>query len=149
MSREDQNDLLKVRTELHFGNDMEFLKNTERKDFGANSHNLLQLGEEIRIYPEARPIGEMLAQIGDPEDILEGAGLNDAEDARLTLESLESAEKLTGEKMPNPEVYKSVAQIRAKGSLVENLIQDNGRISGAMLDAGIATKEEEKPKSLP
>ena len=61
MSREDQKDLLKIRTELHFGKDDEFLKNSERKDFGANAQNLLQLGEEIRIYPEARPIGEMLA----------------------------------------------------------------------------------------
>ena len=66
-----------------------------------------------------------------------------------TLASLESAEKITGQKMPNPEVYHSVAQIRAKGSLVENLIQNNGRITGDMIDVAATSKEEEKPKQLP
>ena len=80
--------------------------------------SFLQL-EDSRAYPEPRPIGEMMAQIGDFEEIkasnmmsrtaeqdtaiLGGSNLNDDEDIATTLESMKTAEKMTGTKLKEVE----------------------------------------------
>ena len=87
----------------------EFVKNDLRKF----EKSFLQI--EDRIYPTPSPIGEILAQIGDFDEItnsnmisrtaeqdqaiLGGSSLNDEEDMSSTLESIKTAEKMTGSKL--------------------------------------------------
>ena len=148
ISKEEQTNLLNSRSEMTFADD-EFVKNSERKLFLTGAQNLVQITDQH--YPEARPIGEVMAMIGmeNTDDILSGAQLNDDDDTNETLQSLESAEKTMGVKMGSPEVYHKVATIRQNGAIVENLLASNNRISSEMIELGATPKDEEKPKDVP
>lgn len=112
ISTEDQKALTTQKTKMTFQND-NFVMN-ERRVFGAADKNLpkgslLMLEEEMH-YPEPRPIGEVLMQMWSsfPADydgkVLAGAQLNDEDDTATTLESLKSAEAISGNKMTTPTV---------------------------------------------
>ena len=120
ITTEDQKNLISQKSEMHFDSADEFIKNDKR----TFNKVLLQLDADIS-YPEARPIGEMLAQIernsvADDAKILSGASLNDDDDANETLESLKLAENAMGAKMGVPQVRKEF--YKNSGSQVENLL---------------------------
>ena len=100
----------------------EFVKNDLRKF----DKSFLQV--EDRIDPEPRPIGELMMQIGSrdfdeiktssmmsrtaeqDQAILGGSSLNDDEDMSSTLESIRTAEKMTGANFKAPESDKKLAE---------------------------------------
>jgi len=106
--------------------DDEFQKNEKIK-----YDSFIQIGSEIK-YRAPRPIGEILAQIAtmptasESGKLLNGAQLNDADDAEETLSSLKAAESITGSKMGTPEMGKKF--FKKNGTNVQNLLEDNGRI---------------------
>ena len=75
---------------MQFDSSDDFIMNSKR----TYNKVLLQTDAEINYsYPEARPISEVLAQIGrqtaeDDGKVLAGPSLNDEDDANDTLESL-------------------------------------------------------------
>jgi len=91
----------------------EFIKN----DIKKFEKSFIQL--EDRVFPEPRPIGEMMAQIASgaqdfdeikisnmisrtaeqDQAILGGSSLNDEEDMSTTLDSIKTAEKMMGSKL--------------------------------------------------
>jgi len=108
LNQTSQADVIGEKSAMTFKDD-EFVKNDMKKF----DKSFLQLEDE-RAFPEPRPIGEIMAQIGDFEEIrtsnmmsrtaeqdkavLGGSSLNDDEDISTTLESMKTAEKMTGTK---------------------------------------------------
>jgi hypothetical protein len=116
LNQEGQKDAIQEKSSMTFKDD-EFVKNDMRKF----EKSFVQLDDE-RVYPEPRPIGEFMAQIGDFDEvtnsnmlsrtaeqdkaILGGSSLNDEEDITTTLESMKTAEKMTGTKLKDVETSK-------------------------------------------
>ena len=116
LNQEGQADAIQEKSAMTFKDD-EFVKNDMKKF----DKTFLQL-DEVKMYPDPRPIGEMMAQIGDFDEItnskmlsrtadqdsaiLGGSQLNDDEDMETTLESMRSAEKMTGTKLKEIDVSK-------------------------------------------
>jgi hypothetical protein len=114
----------------------------------------LQL-EDIKSYPEPRPIGEMMAQIGDFDEItnsnmlsrtasqdtaiLGGSSLNDDEDIATTLDSMKTAEKMTGSKIKEVDVTKENAI--NTGHYVHDFLADDHRVYTAELDNALVDKD--------
>lgn len=112
LKEDDQKDAITDKSDMQFQGD-EFVKN----DIKKYSANLLQLKSQIK-YKQPKPIGEMMAQIKDSEEVqnsvmvsrtavqdaqvLAGSSLNDEEDEETTLDSIKSAERMTGGKMIQP-----------------------------------------------
>lgn len=130
--------------------DDEFVKNDMKKF----EKSFLQLDEE-RVYPDPRPIGEMMAQIADFDEIttssmmsrtadqdkavLGGSSLNDDEDISTTLESMKSAEKMTGAKMKEVETTKLNAI--NTGHYVHDFLADDHRVYTTELDNAMVDKD--------
>lgn len=130
---------------MQFDANEDFIKNSKR----LYSKVLLQTDAEIN-YPEARPIGEILAQIGrstaeDDGKILAGPSLNDEDDANSTLESLKQAESAYDKKMDQPLVSKQF--FKNTGSLVQNMMGDDPRIYTKMLNLEGELDEEKETRS--
>jgi hypothetical protein len=116
LNQEGQTDVITEKSVMTFKDD-EFVKNDMKKF----EKSFLQLSDE-RLYPEPRPIGEMMAQIGDFDEIttskmlsrsaeqdqaiLGGSSLNDEEDISTTLDSMKTAEKMHGTKLKEVETSK-------------------------------------------
>ena len=116
LNQSGQADVIHEKSAMTFKDD-EFVKNDMKKF----DKSFLQLDDE-RVFPEPRPIGEVMAQIGDFEEInaanmmsrtaeqdkaiLGGSSLNDDEDINTTLESMKTAEKMTGTKLKEVDVSK-------------------------------------------
>ena len=143
LSQEEQKDVVYEKANMVFQGD-EFIKNDKR--FGVT---LLQLDE--RVYPEPRPIGEMLAFISDDVfnkngmlrsahddmQILAGDGLNDEDEFNSTLESLKAAERISGKHMDKG------AELIGKESKVINFLEDDHRIHTSELNDALMDKETE------
>ena len=147
LNAEDQKNLISQKSEMHFDQNDEFIKNDKR----TYNKVLLQTGAEINYsVPEARPIFEVLAQIGkgveDYGKILSGSQLNDEDDEAETLASLKSAEAAMGTKMGAPQVKKEF--YKNTGSQVENLLAQDFRINKDMLNLDDVVKETKEPHRL-
>lgn len=129
----------------------EFVKNDLRKF----EKSFVQL--EDRVYPEPRPIGEVMAmaQITDFDEIgmsnmisrtaeqdqavLGGSSLNDDEDIATTLESMKTAEKMTGSKLN--QINSSKQNALSTGSYVHNFLEDDHRVYTNELDNALVDKD--------
>lgn len=136
--------------------DDEFVKNDMKKF----DKSFLQL-DEIRMYPEPKPIGEMMAQIGDFDEItnskmlsrtaeqdtaiLGGSSLNDEEDIATTLESMKTAEKMQGTKLKEVETSKQNAQ--NTGHYVHDFLADDHRVYTSELDNALVDKDQVNAKA--
>ena len=70
ISKEDMQSLVTQKSTMTFKDD-EFVRNQEKKDWERKE--FVQIDEQINIDPQARPIGQMLAQIGyDEHTVLQG-----------------------------------------------------------------------------
>lgn len=79
---------------------------------------------------------------GVPTELGLSGTLADSDEYKQTLESLKSAESLTGKNMAKPVVDNTVYQSGEKGSKVQDLLQDNQRITAAEIDKGMMDEEE-------
>ena len=139
ISKEDMQSLVTQKSTMTFKDD-EFVRNQEKKDWERKE--FVQIDEQINIDPQARPIGQMLAQIGyDEHTVLQGQGLNDEDDVNDTLASIKSAEYTMGVKMPTPAVKRELYEVT--GTKVENILAGNSKIDLSMIEEGVKTKEEE------
>ena len=136
--------------------DDEFVKN----DLKKFEKTFLQLDEE-RVYPQPRPIGEMMAQIGDTDEIttsnmlsrtadqdqaiLGGSSLNDEEDISTTLESMKTAEKMHGTKLKEVETSKQNAI--NTGHYVHDFLADDHRVYTNELDNALVDKDAVNAKA--
>ena len=112
--------------------DDQFVKN-DKKVFNSN---FVQTEAFLSFeYPEPRPIGEVLSMI-------KIADVDDEEDQATTLESIRSAESITGGRLDTPEVNKAL--IQKQGSKIQNLMESNSRISSDVLENALKDKEQEK-----
>jgi hypothetical protein len=105
ISAEDQHNLISEKSKMTFEGD-QFMKNEKRTYL--NDKTNIQLSEESMDF-SGQPIGSF-AQVRDgyrtaeyDSQVLAGTQLNDEDDARATLESLKSAEVVSGAKMTTPE----------------------------------------------
>lgn len=133
----------------------EFVKNDLRKF----EKSFVQL--EDMIYPEPRPIGIVLAEIRDFDEvpisnmisrtaeqdqaILGGSSLNDDEDMSSTLESIKTAEKMHGKQLHQVESSKKLAM--NTGSYVHNFLEDDHRVYTNELDSALAEKDVVESKA--
>jgi len=132
ITADEQKELIHEKANMQFDSNDEFIKNDKR----LYSKVLLQMEDEIN-YPMARPIGEILAQIGktSTEDfgkVLAGPSLNDEDDANDTLESLAQAEAAYHREMKTPNVSNKLYQ--KTGSKIENMLGEDQRIYTKMLN---------------
>lgn len=115
------------------------------------------------MYPEPRPIGEIMAmaQISDFDEInvsnmisrtaeqdqavLGGSSLNDDEDMETTMQSIKTAEKMTGKRLN--QVESSVKNAKATGSYVHNFLEDDHRVYSNELDNALVDKDVVDQKS--
>ena len=94
-------------------------------------------------FPEARPIGEILMQLGDNDSnlvstgddnqVLSGASLNDKDDFDTTAQSLAESERNYGQKMNQVKVDEKFYEMH--GNKYENLLSDSSHITMAELEA--------------
>ena len=156
LNQEGQKDLLNEKSIMTFKDD-EFVKNDVRKF----DKSFLQLDEDDRVYPEPRPIGEFMAQLGDFDEIantnmlsrtadqdravLGGSALNDDEDISTTLESMKTAEKMTGAKLKDVESNKQNAL--NTGHFVHDFLSDDHRVYTNELDNALVDKETVEAKA--
>lgn len=96
------------------------------------------------IYPEPRPIGELLIQITHnyPADydtrVLAGAQLNDDDDTKETLASLHQAEAVSGNKMTVPEY--SSDNFKKSGTEVEDFLAREHKVSTKELEDALSDR---------
>jgi hypothetical protein len=119
----------------------------ERRTYGTADKTLpkgalLMISDNV--YPEPRPIYELLMQISHytPADydskILAGAALNDDDDTASTLESLKSAEAISGNKMTTPIV--DANNFEKSGSEVEDFLARSHKVSSKELEDALSDK---------
>ena len=135
ISTDDQKDLIQEKTNMTFDNDDEFVKQYHYSSY-------LQVKGDLDLFPEPRPIGEMLSMINTGADESLQGGMNDEEDETSTLESIKSAEKLTGGRMNTPEVNKSLFQ--DEGNKVQNLMETNSRITSDIVENALRDRDNEQ-----
>jgi len=98
------------------------------------------------LQPEARPIGELMMQIearhpalADPEGkVLSGAQLNDDDDTAQTLASLKASEAISGNKMTVPE--QSSENYQKSGTEYEDFLAREHRVSTKQLEDALTDK---------
>jgi len=155
LNRDGQDEVIKEKSAMTFSGD-EFVKN-DPKHFDKS---FVQIDDS---YPEPRPIGEVLSMIGSLDfdevktsamisrtadqdrAILAGSSLNDDEDEQTTLESLKSAEKMSGAKFDKVESKKE--NFARTGSFIHNFLEDDHRIYTAEVDNALADKGEQDKKA--
>ena len=99
---------------------------------------------EDNIYPEPRPINELLLEITHfaPPDsegkVLAGAQLNDDDDTQQTLASLKQAEAISGNKMTTPEY--SADNFKKSGTEVEDFLAREHKVSTKELEDALTDK---------
>ena len=123
---------------MTFDNDEQFVKN-DKKVFNSN---LLQIDDFLSFsYPEPRPIGEVLSMISG-DSVLSGMNLNDEDDEAATLESIRSAESITGGRMNPIDVNKALFQ--EHGTKIQNMMETTSRISSDILENALKDKDAEQ-----
>jgi hypothetical protein len=112
---------------------MNFVMNQPKK------YNYISLTQDVK-FPEARPIGEALLQLGDSYDQMLIDTADDQDDVTSTLDSLAQVERASGKQMGAPAVDEKLYE--SQGNKVENLLSDNNRISLRELDEATMEKED-------
>ena len=74
--------------------------------------------------------------------ILTGAGVNDDDDNAETMKSIKAAEKAVGGSMQTPSIDSKLYQ--KTGTKVQNLIEDNDRISTNVLNMALVDNQAEE-----
>lgn len=156
LNAEGQTSAITEKSAMTFSGD-EFIKN----DIKHFEKTFLQI--EDRVFPEPRPIGEIMAQIGSgdfdeikvtnmisrtaeqDQAILGGSSLNDDEDMDTTMESIRTAEKMTGSKLG--QIDQNQQNALKTGNTVHNFLEDDHRIYTAELDNALVDKEAVEAKA--
>jgi hypothetical protein len=87
---ENLKEILVQKSKVEFGNDDEFIKLSKGTTVDKT---LLQTDSQLNFEREARPIGELMAQIGGVNGVMsELGGSDDSNDVDETLQSIQSAE---------------------------------------------------------
>ena len=108
-----------------------------------NPHFLIMQGRITKVLnmkPE-----EILAMMEPSESvaaILTGAGVNDDDDNAETMKSIKAAEKAVGGSMQTPSIDSKLYQ--KTGTKVQNLIEDNDRISTNVLNMALVDNQAEE-----
>lgn len=144
---------------------MKFDENDQFIKDGPAQFSKLQLDSEIRIDAEdQRPIGEFFTQIdvntvedgnvissngmlraaSSDRQILAGAQLNDDDDQADTLESLKSAERVSGNKLGQVEYTEK--NFAKSGNLAKDFMADDTRIYTNYLSDALTDKDAEERK---
>lgn len=132
LSQEQESNLIASKSNLNFDEGMNFMMNQPKK------YNYVSLTQDVK-FPEARPIGQALLQLGDSYDQMLVDTVEDNDDVSSTLDSLAQVERASGTKMGAPAIDEKLYE--TQGNKVENLLSDNNRISLRELDE--ATMEQE------
>merc|ERR1712031_71159 len=111
-------DTVQEKTVMKFKDD-EFVKNDMIYPSMAEQKSFLQIGDDLEFA--GRPIGEVLVDIGHPAD-----SDNDDEEAE-TLESLKSAERVSGTKMQKASYVEKVMS-NGSGNQAQDFLADDDRI---------------------
>lgn len=159
MSGEDFRELITQKTQIKFDENDQFVKD------GPASFAKLQLDAEIKIdSEEARPIGEFFTQIdvntvedgnvissngmlraaSSDQKVLAGAQLNDDDDQEATLESLKSAERMSGTKLGQVEFTEK--NFAKSGNLAKDFMAEDTRIYTSYLKDALTDKDAEEKK---
>ena len=133
ISKEQEQNLVAQKSSLNFDNEENFLMNQPKK------YDYISLTQQMS-YPEARPIGQALLQLGDNYDSSLLYTLDDQDDVSSTLDSLAQVEKASGKQMGAPVVDEKLYE--TQGNKVENLLGDNSRISLRELDEATMDQED-------
>lgn len=159
ISKEDQAALTTQKTKMTFNGD-NFVMN-ERRVYGTADKNMPKgslLMLEDYIYPEPRPIAELLIPSGPrpigvlmmqieakhfaPNDtegkVLSGAQLNDDDDTAQTLASLKASEAISGNKMTVPE--SNPENFSKSGTEYEDFLAREQRVSTKQLEDALTDK---------
>jgi len=158
LNRDGQDEVIKEKSAMTFNGD-DFVKNDVKKF----DKSFVQL--EDYTIPEARPIGEVLSMIGTSVSdfdevktsamisrtaeqdvaILGGSSLNDDEDQATTLESLKSAEKMSGSQFKKVDV--SMENAARTGTYIHNFLEDDHRVYTSEVDNALADKGTENARA--
>ena len=127
---ENLKEILVQKSRVEFGEDDSFIKLSK----GTNADKtLIQTDSEINVAPEARPIGELMAQIDGVNGVMsELGGSDDSNDVDETLQSIKSAELMSKSKLGA--VTESTRSMMDSGNKIENMMAGNTRISADMLN---------------
>lgn len=147
VSKEEQAALTTQKTKMTFQGD-NFVQ-SERRVYGSADKNMPKntlLMLEDNIYPEPRPIGELLLEISTSHyapaesegKVLAGAQLNDDDDTKETLASLKAAEAISGNKMTTPEY--SSENFKKSGTEVEDFLAREHKVSSKELEDALTDK---------
>lgn len=136
IASDNMQQILSQKSSVKFDNNDDFIKLDKRTFDNAN----VQINSELRFseYPEARPIGEIMAQIGG--EWLGGS--DDQDDVFQTLASVKSAEIQHGKSYALPEMSSEI--YNKTGNKVENILAEDRRITHQMLAAADADDDDEK-----
>lgn len=158
LNRDGQDEVIKEKSAMTFNGD-DFVKN----DLKHFDKSFVQLQDYT--IPEARPIGEVLSMIGTTVSdfdevktsamisrtaeqdvaILGGSSLNDDEDQQTTLESLKSAEKMSGSQFKKVDISKDNAA--RTGTYIHNFLEDDHRVYTNEVDNALADKGVENERA--
>ena len=125
-------DTVQEKTVMRF-KDEEFVKNDMIYPSMAEQKTFLQIGDEI----SGRPIGEMLVDLDHPAD----SDLYDEE--ADTLDSLKSAERVSGEKMQGASYVEKVLS-NGSGNAAQDFLADDDRIYTKYLSDAFTDKDAEE-----
>ena len=130
--------ILGQKASVKFTDDDEFVKLEKRKFENLNVQ--LESNMDFEQFPEARPIGEILAQING--EWLGGS--DDADDMAMTLASIRSSEIQHSRTVEMPQMSNEI--YRQTGNKIENVLAQERRISPEELAAAEADDDDEKFK---
>ena len=159
LSKEDFKDVVTAKTTMKFNDNDEFVGDAPVQ------YNKLQLDADIQFEEvDARPIGEFMTQIdvNTVEDenvinangmlrsadadkqVLAGAQLNDDDDQKETLDSLRSAERVSGQKLVKADF--GMHNYVKSGNLAQDFMADDNRVYTNYLTDALTDKETEDAK---
>ena len=128
----DMRDTVQEKTVMKFKDD-EFVKNDlVYPSLAERNKSFLQLGDDL-----GRPIGEVLLDIGHPADT------DNYDEEADTLESLKSAERVSGEKMQQASYLEKVMS-NGSGNVAQDFLADDDRIYTKYLSDAFTDKDAEE-----
>ena len=139
MNEEDFKNLISEKTSMKFEGD-EFVKN-DAANYMKASNTFVQMSED---FDRREPIGNIMVGIDVNEvtdKVLQGAQLNDEDDQAETLESLKSAERVSGAKLNTPEFTEK--NFAKQGNLAKDFMEDDTRVYTKYLSDAFTDQETE------
>ena len=140
MSETDFKELIAAKTSMKFSGD-DFVKN----DAAYPNSSFVELESDVDShFGIGKPIGEIMTMVDVNEitdKILAGAQLNDDDDQAETLESLKSAERVSGANMGTPEFTEK--NFKKSGNLSQDFLADDNRIYTKYLSDAFTDKDTE------